>query len=77
MALLPFDPLGPRALSLVLLGLIILVQVADDGPKGSSLVSNSERYVNCFGADGGNKFRCPDGGRNSISGGNLSVSKSF
>lgn len=77
MSLLPFDPMGPRALSLVLLALIVLVTVADDGPKGSSLVSNNERYVNCYGADANDTFRCRNGGRNSIAGGNLSVGTSF
>ena len=77
MTLLPFDPLSPRSLSLVLLGLIVLVTMADSGPKVGSLTHTNARYVNCYGVDGGNKFRCPDGGRNSIAGGHLSVGKSF
>jgi hypothetical protein len=77
MTLLPFDPMSPRALSIALLGLIILVTVAGDGPHRSSLVSGGDRYVNCYGTDAGDKFRCPNGARNSISGGHLSVGSSF
>ena len=77
MSLLPFDPMSPRALSLVLLALIILVTVADNGPKSSTLVSGGDRYVNCYGADAGDPFRCRNGGRNAIAGGHLSVGTSF
>ncbi|MEM9247512.1 MAG: hypothetical protein AAGB05_02335 [Pseudomonadota bacterium] len=75
--LLPFDPMGPRALSIVLLALIVLVTMADSGPRSSSLVSNNSRYVNCYGADAGSKFHCAGSGRNSIAGGRLSVGTSF
>lgn len=73
--LLPFDPLGPRALSITLLVLTILVTMADSGPRASTLVSNNSRYVNCFGADASNQFQCGTGARNQISGGNLTVGK--
>ncbi len=75
--LLPFDPLSPRALSLTLLVLIILVTVADSGPRASSFVGNDSRYVNCYGADASDKFHCRNAGRNSIAGGTLNVGKSF
>ncbi len=73
--LLPFDPLGPRALSITLMVLTILVTMADSGPRTSSLVSNTSSYVNCFGAGAGNQFQCGTGTRNQISGGNLTVGK--
>jgi len=81
MHLLPFDPFSPRALSIALLGLIILVsQARDPARSGSSLVRNDQRSAPC--AQGyvpsttSAGWGC-GGGRNTIQGGKLTVGTSF
>ena len=82
MHLLPFDPLSPRALSILLLGLIILVtQAQDPSRRSSSLVSNDSRSAPCASgyvpAANPSGWGCGGVARNSIRGGNLSVGTSF
>ena len=75
MNLLPFDPFGPRFLSLLLLGLIIMLSFADSGPGSGNLVANNREYINCNGASH-NRFECATG-RNRIQGGSLAVGPSM
>jgi hypothetical protein len=74
MNLLPFDPLSPRTLSLVLLGLIVLLTYADtNGVKVNT--SAAGRAPACTGTSESD-FGCRKS-RNTIQNGNLTVRHSF
>ena len=77
MSLLPFDLLSVRSLSVILVLLILLVTMAGNGSGSSTLVRSDSRYVNCYGTAAKDSFRCPNGSRNAIAGGNLAVGSSF
>lgn len=74
MNLLPFDPLSPRALSIVLLGLIVLLTYADtNGVKVNA--TSAGRAPICTGASQSD-FGCRTS-RNTIQNGELTVRHSF
>ena len=73
MNLLPFDPLSPRALSIVLLGLIVLLTYADTSSVKVN-TSAAGRAPACTGTS--TEFGCRTS-RNTIQNGNLTVRHSF
>lgn len=81
LSILPFDIMSPRALSVMLLGLIVLVSFNDELSRKTSLVPALPLGAqNCSPGTipaANVAFGCGPGARNSVQGGKLTVGTSF